>query len=106
MTPSSCPPVTIGKDTQTTGCLPGQGVYVPGAFEVRAGVKVACYAQVYLDDALMNPSRPTEPFDIGTIYADQLEGVEFYAGPSQLPLKYAKLDSRCGVLVLWTRRAP
>ena len=64
------------------------------------------HAQVYLDEALVNPSRPTEPFDISTIQADKLEAVEFYSGASQLPLKYAKLDARCGVLVLWTRRAP
>jgi len=54
---------------------------------------------------MVNASRPTEPFDISTIEADQLEAVEYYSGPSQLPLKYATLDSRCGVLVLWTRRS-
>jgi hypothetical protein len=63
-----------------------------------------CYAQVYLDDVLMNPTRPTEPFDVNTIKLEQLEAVEFYAGPSQTPAKYSRLDSRCGVLVLWTRR--
>lgn len=105
MTPSACPPVSIGKEAQRTGCLPGQGFYVPGAYELRDGVKIACYAQVYLDNLLVNGSPPTEPFDISTIVADQLEAVEYYSGPSQLPLKYAKLDSRCGVLVLWTRRS-
>ena len=103
MTPSLCPrdPPTLAKK-----CLEGQGVYYPDRYEVRAGIQAACYAQVYLNDVLVNSSRPTEPFDISTIEADQLEAVEYYSGASQLPLKYAKLDSRCGVLVLWTRRAP
>jgi hypothetical protein len=41
---------------------------------------------------------------INDISPDQLEGVEFYAGPGQVPDKYAGLDLECGLLVLWTRR--
>ena len=108
MTPSSCPPVTSygppARPPQAVACLQGQGVYVPARDEHDRGVQPVCYAQVYLDNVLMNPARPTEPFDVNTLKLEQLEAVEFYAGPSQTPSKYSGLDSRCGVLVLWTRR--
>jgi hypothetical protein len=111
MTPSSCPPLrTLGtRDPQEApgaACLMGQGVYVPIRSEALSGITPGCYVQVYLDDRLMNNTRPTEPFDVNSLPLDQLEAVEFYSGPAQTPMKYSKLDSRCGVLVLWTRRSP
>jgi hypothetical protein len=33
-----------------------------------------------------------------------LEGIEVYRGPSQLPGEFAGSDSACGVIALWTRR--
>jgi hypothetical protein len=48
--------------------------------------------------------EPTEPFDISMIAPEQVEAVEFYAGPAQTPLKYSRMGSNCGVLVIWTRR--
>lgn len=43
-------------------------------------------------------------FDINTVPASSVAAIDFYAGPSQTPLKYAKLNSACGVLVIHTRR--
>jgi hypothetical protein len=99
MPPTLCKP--SNKD-----CLNGQGIYVPELWESRQlKMPIGCYAQVYLDDLLMNRTRPTEPFDVNTIAIERIEAIEWYSGPSQLPLKYSQLDARCGVLVLWTRRA-
>jgi hypothetical protein len=82
-------------------------VWCPDDSGLRAyGYKCGCYARVYLDGTLMNPQRPAEPFDINSIPTETMEAVEWYAGPSQLPLKYSKLDSTCGVLVIHTRRPP
>lgn len=64
----------------------------------------ACYAQVYLDSQLMNPGQPTEPFDVNTLSADQLEAIEWYPGPASTPAKYAKVSSSCGVYVMHSRR--
>lgn len=88
-------------------CLESHGIYVPESFELRQGIQVACYALVYLDGVLMNGARePTEPFDISTFAPEQIEAMEFYAGPSETPLKYSRMGSDCGVLVLWRRRSP
>lgn len=101
----------------------GTNVYIPEDFERMRGMKEACYAQVYLDAALMNPPvtvtaqqgrgnagsaagarRATPPFDVNSIPPTQIEAVEFYATPAQTPLRYARLNSSCGVLVIHTRR--
>ena len=107
MTGSMCPPVRIVSNSDPqSGCLAGQGIYVPPQMELSQGIQIACYAQVYVDDVLMNRSRPTEPFNLNEFRADQIEAVEYYSGASQTPAKYSALDSRCGVVVLWTRRGP
>jgi hypothetical protein len=88
-------------------CLRNQGFYVPDRSEANQGIVVGCYSLVYVDGVLMNGIRePTEPFDINTIAPDRVEAVEFYAGPAQTPLRYARMGSACGVVVIWTRRTP
>lgn len=97
------------------------GVYCPAdEGEKMAGITCACYAQVYLDNQLMNSPQPsgspggkrsptgtrmeTPPFDVNSLAPGQIEAIEYYAGPSQTPMKYSKLNSACGVLVIHTRR--
>jgi len=78
--------------------------YIPQPFERRQGIVAGCYAQIYLDGVLMNPTKPAEPWDINSISPAQIEGIEWYSGPSSTPLKYSRLNSGCGVLVIHTRR--
>ncbi|MGH9889535.1 MAG: hypothetical protein ACREBE_28640, partial [bacterium] len=94
--PPSLPSPTGAKDATN---------YYPEKDERTRGIMAACYAQVYMDNVLMNPSRPTEPFDINTIDPSQIEALEWYASPAETPLKFSKLNSTCGVLVLHTRRS-
>ena len=66
-----------------------------------------CYAQVYLDKTLVyrNSGRGQEPlFNLNSVNLDQVEAIEYYAGPAQTPLEYSTLNSNCGVLVIHTRR--
>lgn len=79
-------------------------IWKPNALEKSRGMVAGCYSQVYLDSQLLNPSNPTEPFDLNSIVTDQIEAVEWYASPAQTPARYAKLNSPCGVLVIHTRR--
>ena len=98
--PPLCPPTSVE-------CFRNHGFYVPDAADATEGMPIACYALVYINDVLMNgATEPTEPFDISQIAPDQVEGVEFYAGPAQTPLKYSRMGSNCGVLVIWRRRSP
>jgi len=79
--------------------------YVPSADEAQQGIPVACYSKVYVDNALMNPGTPTPPFNLREIVPSQVEAIEFYARPSELPMKLTNLNSACGVVVIRTRRA-
>jgi hypothetical protein len=79
-------------------------LYIPERFEALQGMTNNCYTQVYLDAMLMNPGRPTPPFDLNSLSVHQLEAVEYYASPVQAPPKYQKFNASCGVLVLHTRR--
>ena len=63
-----------------------------------------CYAKVYVDAMLMNPTTPAEPFDVNGIAPDRIQAVEWYASPAQTPSRYTTLNSPCGVLVIHTRR--
>jgi hypothetical protein len=86
-----------------------------GAFErgldaqdVRMGARPCeCYSLVYLDRAQVyrGSQLAGEPlFDVNSIPVDQIEAIEFYWGPAELPAMYAKLNSPCGVLVIHTRK--
>ena len=66
-----------------------------------------CWAQVWMDDILLynGDERGVVP-DINRIMASSLEAVEYYKSAAQTPMKYSRLNSQCGVLVLHTRRTP
>jgi hypothetical protein len=73
------------------------------------GLKPACYSTVILDNMVVYSEKAGRPgnqalFMINEMSPDQLEGVEFYQGPAQIPDRYSGLDLSCGLLVLWTRR--
>ena len=88
---------------QTPGAM-CEVIYVPSISEARSGVPTACFAKVYLDNALMNSGTPTPPFNLRDIPTPQVEAIEYYARPSELPAKYAHLNSACGVIIIHTRR--
>jgi hypothetical protein len=69
----------------------------------------ACFSHVYLDKMLIYGNRERfreEPFNLNSIRIEELEAIEYYTGAAQTPLRYSKLNSNCGVLVLHTRRTP
>jgi hypothetical protein len=93
--------------SRSPASLSGTNIYSASKPELMQGMrKEGCYSQIYLDDVLLNPSNPTEPFDINTIVISQIEAIEYYSGPAQTPAKYNRLGAHCGTLVLWTRRSP
>jgi Carboxypeptidase regulatory-like domain len=91
----------IGKPLDASSVL-----WSPNPIEKQQGIVTGCYAQVWIEGQLMNPGQPTEPYDVNSIAPDQIEALEYYAGPSQTPSRYAKLNSNCGVLVIHLRRDP
>jgi hypothetical protein len=76
----------------------------PDRMDKALGAHPSCYAQVYLDNLEVYSGRDEEPlFDVNSIPPSQIEGIEYYATPAQTPSQYTRLNSTCGVLVIWTR---
>lgn len=87
-----------------------------------AGADGACPSQVFVDGILMNrrirrvrpgvgASPAARSFDEDTDFTlDEivsptiLEGIEVYSGISSVPAEFVNADSRCGVVLIWTRR--
>jgi hypothetical protein len=64
-----------------------------------------CYATVYLDNAMVySPKMSASLFDVNSISPSSIEAIEYYSGPGQIPQKYMRLDTACGVIVIHTRR--
>ena len=62
-------------------------VYVDGTQVYQYGVK---------------PPMPL--FNVNSIPPEQIEGIEAYSSASQVPVRFNKTGSGCGVLVIWTRK--
>lgn len=88
----------------------GAGMSAIGKIDVRVGARRGCYTMVFLDDAIVYrnkaPNDPVPLFNVNSISVDQIEAIEYYAGPAITPMQYSALNwPQCGVLVLHTRRA-
>jgi hypothetical protein len=96
------PPICPVMDPRAgAACLESHGFYTAG----EHGAPLACYSLVWVDGVLVNGSRePTEPFDLDEFAPQQIEAVEYYAGPSETPPEYTLMGAKCGALVIWTRR--
>jgi len=80
--------------------VPGLMVREAGRY---AGVVVrqrACEPAVWVDG---RPARPDPALGLNTWNAFDLEAVEVYRGPAEVPAQFAR-GSACGAVVLWTRR--
>ena len=98
------PPPCVGNPPDAR-CLTSYGYYVPDKAEQAQGMATACYVHVYIDGMLMNGGKdPAEPYDFNALAPESVEAVEYYNSPAQTPLKYSRMGSTCGVLVLWLRR--
>jgi hypothetical protein len=71
----------------------------------RYGTRTDCAPAVYVDRMYMGQ----EGYDVSideVVIPLEVEAVEAYAGPASLPAAFAGPRSRCGVIVVWTRRGP
>jgi hypothetical protein len=57
-----------------------------------------CRLPVILDSQLMS-----EGFSIDDILPSEIETIEIYRGIASVPTQYARQETRCGVVIVWTR---
>ena len=62
-----------------------------------------CEVSYYLDGGRF---RPDPEVGINEILGSEVIAVEVYRGPSETPAEFLDSGSRCGVIVIWTRRGP
>ena len=63
-----------------------------------------CPVAVFVDGFPVYTGNSDEIYDLNVFHANDVAGVEFYAGSSTVPREFAAPRGTCGVLVLWTRR--
>jgi hypothetical protein len=91
----------------------GGGFYVllrgGAAHSLRLGM---CSAIVFVDGVPVNyePSRGAmnnvTPYDFDVIHPDNVEAIEVYRSPAEVPPQYGGAEAACGVILLWRRVGP
>jgi hypothetical protein len=108
----------VGSGRHNATSFGGGGAVLDDADELKRAPHWDCYALVYLDNHLVFRGQKSrnfthfhgltlqwEPlFDINSISVAEIEAIEYYATAAQTPMKYATLNSECGVLVIHTLR--
>lgn len=64
-----------------------------------ARAPMRCAPEYVVDDNVDNYFGPTVP-------VRDIEALEFYTGPADVPGEYAGRNAGCGVIVIWTRSGP
>lgn len=56
------------------------------------------------NDDSVTDGRDEEIFNLNTLHADEVAGIEFYSGAATLPRELSAPRGTCGALVIWTKR--
>jgi hypothetical protein len=67
-----------------------------------------CPISFFVDGRPLNPGNNPSFGSVEMAYmlnADDIEGIEFYSGPSTTPGLFTGTDAGCGVIAIWTRRS-
>lgn len=90
------------KFTQTAGTMATSDRGVKSIY----GDKGVCATVVYLDGLLI-PETLNGASDIDRwIKPREIEAIEVYAGPAQMPVEFNRPVSACGVILIWSREPP
>lgn len=59
-----------------------------------------CRVQYWIDGV---PFRGVNRFELDELSPDDVQGIEIYRGPSEIPPRFNRRGSGCGVVAVWTR---
>ena len=63
-----------------------------------------CPPVFYIDGVKDRTSQDLDAFDPDAISVYDIEAIEVYRGPAEVPPQFIDADTRCGVVAVWTRR--
>jgi hypothetical protein len=77
-----------------------------GLTSFNARPNTQCLPPVYLDGLLVSHGNQGagDRYNLNSVLPQDVEAVEIYAGPAQVPPQYGGASSACGVLLIWTRK--
>lgn len=88
----------------TRGSGSSRTLPAPSEMDKRKGARPGCYSTVMLDGVYVyNGSRSEMLFDVNSIQASAIAGIEYYPGAAAVPMKFRGGDTGCGLLIIWTK---
>ncbi|MGH7501791.1 MAG: TonB-dependent receptor plug domain-containing protein [Longimicrobiales bacterium] len=65
-----------------------------------------CFPPVFLDGIVVSHgnAEPGDRYNVDSILPQDIEAIEVYTGPAQVPAKYGGANSACGIMLIWTRQ--
>jgi TonB-dependent Receptor Plug Domain len=88
--------------------IPGVSVDNLGHLRLRgvSSMTGVCSYRVFLDGLLVvtKPYGEDAEWVRELVRPDDVEGIEVYARPSEVPIQYSGAQGACGVILIWTRR--
>jgi hypothetical protein len=93
--------VISGSGVEPTRLATGRQAMTPvrGANSAASNI---CPMQYYVDGIFMSPGT----FSIDEIVPTQIEAIEIFRGPSEIPARFRQRETGCGLVVIWTREPP
>lgn len=63
-----------------------------------------CPVAVFVDGFPSYTGHTEEVFNLNSLRADEVAGIEFYSGAASMPREFSAPRGTCGALVIWTKR--
>jgi len=81
----------------------GNEIIVQGAAMISFTRSGICYPRVFVDgnEVFRGGDEPARLDDV--VSASEIEGIEVYRGPAEIPTRYSGARSSCGVILVWTK---
>lgn len=97
------PGITVGQSA-LAGSLHD---YPLTSYSVRTRLRnSACWPRIFIDGYLAEPGGnqpPGGPFDL-LVAASEVEAIEIYSSPAEVPVAYGGAAAACGVYLIWTKQ--
>ena len=91
----------ISRGTEGTRLVSGRAG-ISASPRANSAASNACTMQYYVDGIFMTPGT----FSVDEIVPAQLEAIEIFRGPSEIPARFRQRETGCGLVVIWTREPP